>query len=339
MKYKKIFALLIIVSSFQLYSQNDTIWYNKFYEKVSKSDASFFRERDSSSKKKTLFNYYDFHGNLQMIVVSRNNKPNFWDDGFISSISYQQIDGLEYRLEGKVLEDGIEEWKIYRDGILYIQSYYLNENRVGKWCVFHSNGVLSKVINYKICNYYVEEIVNPELYNIPERFVNVRAHLIDDSVRIVEGCLHGNYREYDKNGNLILSGRLQNNSPIDVWKYTEGNKIRIFDFSNISPKMLENVEFRVAKYKIDYDLLQVGNFPFEFVINIKKEEDSFDLVNISIDYIFIKYIIDNFKDIDVVTEILYSKIIDVKDVKIDYNTLKKEIKKSIRYYYYKTSDL
>lgn len=116
-------------------------------------------------------------------------------------------------------ENGIEYWKSYMEGKLILESSFLDGKRAGEWKLhsFEGNHL------FRVAHYSPEcdtdntpqkfplgqgELPNPS-YGFPKRFSR-----INEFELLGDGCMHGEFIEYDKNGNPYLTIDFENGKVI-----------------------------------------------------------------------------------------------------------------------------
>jgi uncharacterized protein len=176
---KFLFSVLFILFIFNsANSQNDTIWYSDFWEKVSKSEAAFYRLPSLPKADGFWVTDYFLNGNKQMEGFSKSNTEDIFhglatwyykEGGLFQKCMY--VDGI---IEGKVesyLRNGTKTEAEYRNNtiyngkiifdydfyyslteakegmIIYQKIYAINNSGIG-YELYYNNNVIEKQTSY-----------------------------------------------------------------------------------------------------------------------------------------------------------------------------------------------
>ena len=120
------------------------------------------------------------------------------------------INGSIYRLEA-VNNDGVENWKMYRDDILITNTFIKGIFKTGTWEMYSMDGKnLIKVVSYgdkESCKQAREALPIKRaipFHSFENKFLTFQLHDVSiDKSDYIEGCLDGLSKEYDINGKLV----------------------------------------------------------------------------------------------------------------------------------------
>lgn len=110
---KNLMCFVVLLFSNHVFSQNDTIWYDKDWKATVKSNASFFRPKPQKVKDRFVIKDYYLNGTLQMEGPSLKEVEEFFDG-----------DVKHYRANGKL--ETITSYK--NNSEVYFKKYYENGN-------------------------------------------------------------------------------------------------------------------------------------------------------------------------------------------------------------------
>ena len=114
------------------------------------------------------------------------------------------------RMEGIMDENGIQHWKVYRNDILIVESYYKDYYRYGTWKTYSLDGKklhsISNFTNLYDCDINIDIIewtwAEP-LHYLPDQYTDTIKHVaVSNSSKSDTGCMDGTFEHYDIYGNL-----------------------------------------------------------------------------------------------------------------------------------------
>lgn len=144
---KQILIAILVVGLTSIESKSqDTIFFNKEWEKVSRDSSVYFRIIKDTLKLKKIKDYY-ISGQLQNQFLSKGHDPisktgtskTYFEDGKLKSIGTYEDD----KLHG--------EYESYHSstGALKIKGVYRNGLKEGKFLVYHENGIKANDYNFE----------------------------------------------------------------------------------------------------------------------------------------------------------------------------------------------
>ncbi|QIE58709.1 toxin-antitoxin system YwqK family antitoxin [Rasiella rasia] len=127
-----------------------------------------------------------------------------------TSQNVNPINGSIYRLEA-ISRDGIEEWKMYRDEVLIVESYIKDKFKIGTWKMYSMDGEnLIRIVSYgnpENCNedykpFPIKRAI--PFHSFENKYLTFQLHdvAIQDS-NYIDGCLDGVSKEFDIEGKLL----------------------------------------------------------------------------------------------------------------------------------------
>ena len=147
MKKSVLFAFTVLyLSSFTLFAQKDTIWFDSNWKKTTKKDASYFRCHCVEKKNGYWFTDYYISGAKQMEGLSMEENT----EVFQGTVKWYFENGNTFQIVN--YKNGIlfgTRKAFYENGKLKSETTYKNGKKDGKWKAYYENGKMEESGNFE----------------------------------------------------------------------------------------------------------------------------------------------------------------------------------------------